>query len=68
VPAGRFAVAVLHDEDNDREMDTGLFGIPTEGYGVSRNAIRSFGPPIFEDCVLRLRPGDVSRARIRMHY
>ena len=68
VPAGPVAVAVLHDEDGDLEMDTGLLGIPTEGYGVSRDAVRSFGPPIFDEAKLRLVAGERTLVRIRMHY
>ena len=66
LPAGPFAIAVLHDEDDDTAMDTGLFGIPTEDYGVSRNATRDFGPPVFEDCVIDLRPGSVIDVRIEV--
>jgi len=68
LPSGPFAVAVMHDEDGDEEMDTGLFGIPTEGYGVSRDALRPLGPPLYEDAVLRLRAGERKRVHVRMHY
>ena len=49
VPVGSYAVAVLHDEDMNFKMKTGLFGIPKEGYGVSNNARERFGPPKFGD-------------------
>ena len=68
IPQGRFAVAVHHDEDADLEMDTGLFGIPTEGYGCSRNAHRPFGPPTFDDCQLSLQPGQRQSLGIRLRY
>ena len=29
-------------------MDTGLFGIPSEGYGFSNQAGGAFGPPGFD--------------------
>ena len=45
VPAGPFAVSVFHDEDGDRELDTGVFGIPSEPYGFSRQARGTFGAP-----------------------
>jgi uncharacterized protein (DUF2141 family) len=49
VPDGQaLAVGVLHDEDGDKRMATGLFGIPKEGFGVSNNPRILFGPPRFE--------------------
>ncbi len=49
IPYGEYAVKVYHDEDDDEELDTGMFGIPEEAYGFSNNATASFGPPDFED-------------------
>lgn len=49
VAVGSYAVAVLHDEDMNFKMKTGLFGIPKEGFGVSNNATRRFGPPNYSD-------------------
>lgn len=48
VPPGEYALALHHDEDGDGQMDTGLFGIPTEGAAASNDARGSFGPPSFE--------------------
>lgn len=49
VPAGTYALSVFHDENGNGELDTGMFGIPKEGYGFSNNASGMFGPPSFED-------------------
>src|SRR5450631_1523746 len=38
VPAGTYAVACFHDENNNGKCDTGIFGIPTEGTVVSNHA------------------------------
>lgn len=46
--AGVYAVACFHDENGNGKMDTGLFGIPTEGTVVSNNAKGFMGPPSFE--------------------
>lgn len=35
--AGRYAMSLLHDENADQKLNTGLFGIPREGIGFSRN-------------------------------
>jgi uncharacterized protein (DUF2141 family) len=48
LPAGNYAAAILHDENDDQKMNTNFFGLPKEGYGFSNNAMGSFGPPSFE--------------------
>jgi uncharacterized protein (DUF2141 family) len=45
---GVYAVAIIHDENGNGELDTNLLGIPTEGVGVSTNP-RLFGKPKFAD-------------------
>ena len=52
LPDRPFAVSVLHDQDGDRRMRTGAFGIPREGFGVSRNPRIRFGPPRFGECAI----------------
>ena len=49
IPAGEYAIKVFHDEDGDRELDTGFLGIPSEDYGFSNNAPGIFGPASWED-------------------
>jgi uncharacterized protein (DUF2141 family) len=66
VPAGPFAVSAFHDEDRDRVLDTGLFGIPSEDYGFSRDARDMFGPPGFEAARLELAAGETMQVAIRI--
>lgn len=47
VPFGSYAVSVIHDENENGELDTFMV-IPTEPYGFSNNAMGKFGPPSFE--------------------
>ncbi len=54
LPAGVYAVAVMHDQNGNGQLDTGLFGIPQEGIGVSNNALNTFGPPVFEETCFSL--------------
>ena len=68
VPAGPFAVTVHHDADKDYAMDTGLFGVPSEGYGFSRDASAPFGPPGFSAAKLTLAPSERKRVPIHMKY
>ena len=41
---GTYAASVYCDLNNDGEMDTGIFGIPSEPVGFSNNAKGRFGP------------------------
>lgn len=38
IPYGQYALALLHDMDGDRKLDTTWLGIPDEDIGVSNNA------------------------------
>ena len=46
VPEGRYAIALIHDENGNGKLDKHLI-IPREGFGFSRNAPVAFGPPSF---------------------
>ena len=67
VPAGRYAVSILHDENANGKMETDFFGRPNEGYGFSRNARGTMGPPGFDDAAFYASPGMV-RIRIDLVY
>jgi uncharacterized protein (DUF2141 family) len=54
---GTFALALYHDEDGDRRLTRNLVGLPTEGYGFSRDAPTTFGPPNFDDVAFTVTPG-----------
>ena len=47
VPAGNYAIAFFHAQQNETQLTPRLFGKPTQGYGFSNNAAGSFGPPNF---------------------
>ncbi len=50
IPAGTYALAVIHDENLDGKLATNWLGAPTEGYGFSNKANASLaGAPSFED-------------------
>ncbi len=48
VPPGSYAIAILHDENNNQKMDKNILGIPKEGYGFSNNVSGAFGPPSYK--------------------
>ncbi len=49
IPQGVYAVSAFHDENENKKMDTKIFGIPKESIGISNNAKGFFGPPKFKD-------------------
>jgi uncharacterized protein (DUF2141 family) len=51
----RYAVAVFHDENKNGKLDKNYLGIPTEAYGFSNNARRTFSAPSFEEAEVNLK-------------
>jgi len=47
IPPGTYALAVVHDENMNGKLDTGMLGVPLEGYGFSNDAKAWFGAPSF---------------------
>ncbi len=37
VAPGKYAIRLMHDENDNGKLDTNLVGMPTEGYGFSNN-------------------------------
>lgn len=66
LPAGEYAVAIVHDENGNNKLDT-FAGIPKEGIGFSRNPSFSFGPPSF-DRVLFVAQGAGTSQRVKIKY
>jgi uncharacterized protein (DUF2141 family) len=57
---GRYAVALYHDENGNKEFDTDFLGIPTEGYGFSQNPGFRFGKPDVEETVFAIETDPVA--------
>jgi uncharacterized protein (DUF2141 family) len=53
--AGKYACRYFHDENLSGKMETGRFGIPTEGYGFSNNASGMFGPLPFKKWIFEVK-------------
>ncbi len=66
IPPGRYAVQAYHDEDGDGRLRRGLFGIPAEAIGFSRDARVRLGAPSFEDAAIDVvEPVTAIRLRLR---
>lgn len=66
VPAGTYAIALVHDENGNGKLDKRLV-IPAEGFGFSRNARVSFGPPSFASAAFAV-DSEPEHQAIRMRY
>lgn len=55
LPEGEYAVSYVHDENDNKKMDTNFIGIPSEDYGCSNNATGFMGPPKYEDAKFLLK-------------
>lgn len=51
---GKYAVAVILDENKSFDMDKNIVGYPTEQYGFSNNAREQFSAPSFEKASFEL--------------
>lgn len=67
VKPGSYAVALLHDENDNGKADRALGMMPKEGYGFSRDAPVKMAPPKFKDAVFAQGEG-TSRLTIKMRY
>jgi uncharacterized protein (DUF2141 family) len=66
IPEGNYAIAVLHDENEDGKMNTSLIGLPKEGYAFSNNAMGLAGPPSFTKASFEIKSsGTLHRVQLR---
>ncbi|OJW35272.1 MAG: hypothetical protein BGO54_03795 [Sphingobacteriales bacterium 46-32] len=65
IPAGRYAIAVLLDQDGNKKMSTNLLGIPREKYGFSNNVYPAFRAANWKEASFELKNTD-GEIRIRM--
>ncbi len=54
VPPGEYGITVLHDANNNGEMDFNFFGAPAEQWGSSNNPAPRMGRSLWKDVVFTL--------------
>ena len=54
LPEGEYALAIYQDVNRNKILDKNLLGIPTEIYGFSNNARRTFSAPSFQEAKFKL--------------
>jgi uncharacterized protein (DUF2141 family) len=58
---GEYAVSVIHDENDNGELDKNGVGIPKEGFAFGNNAMGMFGPPSFDKAKVSVANGTVKQ-------
>lgn len=64
---GEYALSVIHDENENGELDSNALGIPKEGFAFGNNALGSFGPPAFEKAKIIIADQNVKQ-EIKLKY
>ncbi|MFZ4543125.1 MAG: DUF2141 domain-containing protein [Saprospiraceae bacterium] len=54
LPEGEYAIAVYQDGNRNQQLDTNMFGVPTEAYGFSNNIRPKFRAPSFDEAKFTL--------------
>ena len=54
IKPGDYAISVIHDENENGELDSNMMGLPKEGFAFGNNAMGMFGPPSFEKAKISL--------------
>jgi uncharacterized protein (DUF2141 family) len=67
LPLGSYAVAVLHDANQDNKINSNFLGIPTEGFGFSGNPAIISGPPKFNESAIVVT-GSSTKIQIQLMY
>lgn len=68
LPPGTYGVAVIHDENGNAKLDTNLFGIPSEGWGTSRNPRPKVRAPRWSESSFSITADARARQRIKLLY
>lgn len=68
LPTSSYAIAILHDENDDQKMNKNFMGLPKEGYGFSNNTSGVFGPPGYNKASFRHTANTLTTLVIKMKY
>jgi uncharacterized protein (DUF2141 family) len=64
---GNYAVALIHDSNEDGMLNSNSFGMPTEGFGFSNNPLILTGPPSFNNAAVSVT-GLNTNIEIKVQY
>ena len=63
---GAYAVAVSHDANGNRRVDTNVVGFPTEAWGVSNGVRPTLRAPRFAEARFEVAEGAAARISVRI--
>lgn len=64
---GNYAISIIHDENDNGELDSNMMGIPKEGFAFGNNAMGMFGPPDFDKAKISVN-GQKVKQEITLKY
>ncbi|MGB0864721.1 MAG: DUF2141 domain-containing protein, partial [Saprospiraceae bacterium] len=67
LPKGNYAAAIVHDLDNDSEIDKNWLGVPTEGYGFSMIGKPGLWIPTFKQSIFKIAE-EIKKIQIKLYY
>jgi len=62
LPDGDYAIKLFHDVDGDGKMNANLFGMPTEPFAFSNNAVGKMGPAKWKDAKFTVSGSETAHA------
>lgn len=65
---GNYAVSVIHDANENGDLDKTKLGIPKEGFAFSNNAMGKKGPPSFDKAQFEVSGASLIRQELTMRY
>lgn len=67
IPAGTYAIAVIHDENGNHKLDRNFLGVPKEGFGFANNPRVLMSAPSFRTASAQVSCPE-TRLDIRLIY
>ncbi len=68
LPAGDYAVSVLHDENGNRKLERSTLGFPKEGVGFSNDQKVKLSAPDYDDCKFFISEGENKKMTVKLDY
>ena len=66
--AGHYAFVVYHDVNANKDLDTGVLGIPKEGYAFSNNVRPVLSAPSYDSAKIDVAASGDTTAEVRLRY
>jgi uncharacterized protein (DUF2141 family) len=67
LPPGRYAVAVLHDENSNHKLDRNFLHVPKEGFGFANNPHVGLSAPKWDEAAINVAC-PVTETNVRLIY